>query len=362
MHLRVVVILILGASAWAQSLDPELAPIAAKHKTDLAMVETQKVTALARARQDYLAALDFADKGATSAGDLKATIAIGKERDLVKAKPDLPLSFPADLPTSLLPARKACLNAIGSATADAQKRAQQIDSDYLRTLGMLSSNAASNPTLTRQIAAEKAELIQRETAATTPAAPAVANASSVSVKPGSAAATPSPVLAEKLVNGNFADADANDFPTGWSLCGGLGKGGVLPDGVSIKIVKENGLSFLRMTFDGRFHDCGIKQEIAVPNRARSAVVKIWYRGKVTGRLNPTDRRGWPNYELRFFNEKGDFLGHGGAWTENVTNQPAYKTVERTIPIPDGGVKATLSVQNGNCTGVFDFEHAEISYK
>ncbi len=362
-----LILFAIGGIAWAQTstpppLAPELAPIAAKHKSDFAAVETQKKTALARAQHDYVTALDFADKAAGSAGDLKGVVAIGKERDLAKAKPDLALSFPADLPAALRPSRKVYLDAIASANADAQKREDQIDSDYLRTLTMLDSHAAANPSLGPQIAAEKAEIIRRATAAPPGTAAAAANVAPAPAANGKPAATPEPVLAAKLMNGNFEEVDASGLPTGWKLDGSLDKGGVLPDGVSIKAIKENGISFLRMTFDGRFHDCGIAQEIAVPNRARTATFKVWYRGKVAGQLNPAQ---WPGCGVRFYNEKGQRnITPGGyyVWAEKMMHQASFKTFEKKVAIPDGAIKAELYLINWNCNGVFDFEHAELTFK
>jgi hypothetical protein len=138
-------------TAPSPTLAPELAPLAAKHKADFTTVETQKETAVGRAQHDYLAALAFADKAATSAGDLKGVVAIGKERDLAKTMPDLALSFPADLPAALRPARKVYLDAIDSANADAKKRKDQIDSDYLRTLGILSGHRPATAGVTPEV-------------------------------------------------------------------------------------------------------------------------------------------------------------------------------------------------------------------
>ena len=357
----------LAFPAFAQTTAPELAPYVAKHKADLALIETQKKAALDRAQHDYLAALDFADKAAGSSGNLKGVVALGKERNLVQTKPDLALSFPADLPETLRPARKIYLDAIDSANADAKKREEQIDSDYLRTLTMLESHAATNPALGQQIATEKAEIVRRATAAA-----ATTNSPPASATSDKSETATEPALAAKLVNGNFEEVDANGLPAGWKLSGQLGKGGVLPDGVSIKAIKENGLSFVRMTFEGRFNHCGIVQEFAVPNKARTATIKIRYRGKVTARFKPEDRRCWPINDLGFYNEAGVLVGHGLTSIESeilhhpspqlTHNQATFKSWDATISVPSGAVKARFHIGNGGCNGVFDWEHAEVTFK
>lgn len=84
----------------------------------------------------------------------------------------------------------------------------------------------------------------------------------------------------------FDEAGADGLPTGWKVTGSLVKGGILPDGVSIQASKENGLSFLRMTFEGRFTACAAAQDLVVPNRARTAAIKVRYRGKSDGKIGP----------------------------------------------------------------------------
>ena len=350
---------------------PELAPLAARHKSDLALVEAQKKAALARAQHDYLATLDFAEKSAGLSGNIKGIAAIGKERELASTKSDLALNFPADLPEALRPGRKVYLDAIGAVNAEVRKREDKIDSDYLSTLTLLASKGAANPVLAQQIASEKAELIRR---ATTPE-PSTAAAPEKPAAPatgGQPAASPVAALASKLVNGNFEEADADGLPAGWKLVGSLAKGKVLPDGVSFQATKENGLSFLRMTFDGRFTNCAIAQELAVPNRARTVTIKVRYRGKVTGRFDPKDRRCWPDNDLSFYNEKGEEIGHGFTNLENMLlksgstvathNQATFKSWEATIPVTSGAVKAKFKLESGKCTGVFDWEHAEVEFK
>ena len=58
----------------AQSLAPELEPLAAKYRADMAAFNAQKAVAMTRAQQPYVLALDGAEKAATSAGTVGAVI------------------------------------------------------------------------------------------------------------------------------------------------------------------------------------------------------------------------------------------------------------------------------------------------
>ena len=87
----------------AQDLAPELAPLVAKHKADLAALDAQKAAATARVQQTYVAALDGAEKTATVAGNLAVVAAITKEREALKTGLMAP-ALPEGLPKTLQPA------------------------------------------------------------------------------------------------------------------------------------------------------------------------------------------------------------------------------------------------------------------
>src|SRR5678815_979659 len=122
----------------AQDLAPELAPLVAKHKADLAALDAQKAGAIARAQQPYVAALDSAEKTATTAGALEVVATITKEREALKTGLMAP-ALPEGLPKTLQPARKSCLDATARVSADAGPRQRAIDAEYLRALAALLS-------------------------------------------------------------------------------------------------------------------------------------------------------------------------------------------------------------------------------
>jgi hypothetical protein len=68
------------------------------------------------------------------------------------------------------------------------------------------------------------------------------------------------------------------------------------------------------------------------------------------------------FELGFLNEKGAAAGGVGSWMENLMHQASFKTFERTIPISTGAVNAEFRLGSSNCNGVFDFEHAGVTFK
>lgn len=44
------------------------------------------------------------------------------------------------------------------------------------------------------------------------------------------------------------------------------------------------------------------------------------------------------------------------------NQATFKSWETTFAVTSGAVKAKFKLENGKCTGVFDWEHAEVEFK
>ena len=151
----------------AQDLSPELVPLITKHKADLATLDEQKAAATARVVQVYVAALDAAEAKATSAGNLKATAAIAQESNDAKSG-SLRDAVPAELPKSLHPARKSCLDGIARITPDLAAANDRVRADYLRALATLQARAGGNAALTAQIAEEKGRALSE----ITPTAPA----------------------------------------------------------------------------------------------------------------------------------------------------------------------------------------------
>jgi hypothetical protein len=146
------------AALRAQDLAPELEPLAAKHKVELAAFNAQKASAMVRAQQPYLFALDGAEKTATSAGNLDAVAAITKEREALKDGA-MDAAFPEGLPKALQAPRKACLDAMARVGADLEPRRKTINSAYLQALASLQAKAGGKPDLAEQIAAQKEKLL-----------------------------------------------------------------------------------------------------------------------------------------------------------------------------------------------------------
>ena len=148
----------IATTLHAQELAPELAPLVAKHKADIAALDAQKDAAIARVQQTYLAALDGAERTATTAGKLEVFAAITKEREALQSGLMAP-ALPEGLPKILQSARKAYLDGTARVTAYVQPRQKAIDADYLRTLAGLQARASGKPELATQIDAEKKNLL-----------------------------------------------------------------------------------------------------------------------------------------------------------------------------------------------------------
>lgn len=71
-----------------------------------------------------------------------------------------PPLLPAGLPKSLGPARKAYIDGAARAAAEIAPKQKTVNADYLRALASLQPKAAGNAELTRQIAAEKENLLK----------------------------------------------------------------------------------------------------------------------------------------------------------------------------------------------------------
>ena len=150
-----------------QELAPELLPLVAKHKADLAALDEQKAAAIARVVQVYVAALDAAEAKAATAGNLQAIAAITQESNDAKSG-SLRDAVPAELPKTLHAARKSCLDGIARITPDLAAGNDRLKADYLRALAALQTRAGGNAPLAAQIAVEKDRAL-RDITPTTPA-------------------------------------------------------------------------------------------------------------------------------------------------------------------------------------------------
>ncbi len=137
----------------------ELAPLSAKYKTDSDAVAARRDASIARIVRTYTAALDAAEKSATTAGDVNALSAISSERDSINAKRLLPTAA-ATLPKSVLPARKTYLVEFAKVDTESGQQNKLVSTSYLQALASLQSRSAGNPSLLAEIAAEKKRVIE----------------------------------------------------------------------------------------------------------------------------------------------------------------------------------------------------------
>lgn len=151
-------LLALSAVLHGADLAPELAPLAAKYKADSDGVTAKRSAAVSQVAQNYIMALNTAERTATSTGDLKSLAAISSERDGIKAgnlDPKLPDNLPKDLPTP----RKRYMTEVERVDADIKAQRQRVTAAYLQALAALQSRSSAKPALLGQIEAEKKKLI-----------------------------------------------------------------------------------------------------------------------------------------------------------------------------------------------------------
>ena len=317
----------------AQDVAPELAPVAAKYKADIAALDALKAAALARLQQPYIAALDVAEKTATSAGSLEAVAGIAKERAALKSGLMAP-AFPGDLPKTLQPARKNYVDSIARIPADEVQRRRAIDADYLRALGSLQGKAAANPELAAQIAAEKDKLIANVASGT--------SAGAATIKASGRNA---------VVNGNFDVADAAGTPSGWKVPG--------EDGGTFKVGSDGSNHVLRVTVTGAPRHIKMSQEVEVPPRAKTFTFKVRIRGKATGHDVSDDNWG-ANASARFIGPDGTLTG---PWTILVGGKDAgWRTLNKGGPVVAGAKTMRVEIGAQLVAGTFDFDDVEMEFR
>jgi hypothetical protein len=157
--LRLLSLFLLPCMMAAAEIAPEIAPFAERFKTDSEAVAASQTASLIRLAHDYQAALDAAEKTATTTGDVKVLAAITAERDALKAG-SLKTTASADLPKTLLNPRKTYFAGVAKVDADILPRKQRVVADYLRALTSLQSKSAGNAALLTAIGAEKDRLIR----------------------------------------------------------------------------------------------------------------------------------------------------------------------------------------------------------
>jgi hypothetical protein len=330
--LAAVILTFAAGTLHAQDLAPQLAPLVAKHQADQAALDAQKATTLARVQQPYVAALDGAEKTATSAGALEVVAAITKEREALKSGLMAP-AFPEGLPKNLQSTRKAFLDGTARASAEQAPRQKAIDADYLRALAALQPKAVANAELTKQIAAEKEKLLANASGATGDKKPAAANSRNV------------------VVNGAFDAADGDGHPRGWSFYGPGAD-------TAFKVVREGTNAVLHMAVAGAPVSIGEGQSIPIPPRAKTIMVRGKVRGKIEDHL-PND----PNYGAdvlaRFHDANDKDVGQ-----ILLVGRPdgGWKALSQSGPVPPGAKTVGVACVGWWVAGTFDFDDIEVEFR
>lgn len=153
--------LLICSSALIAAEFPELAPLAAAFKSQSDALDSRMGATFTRISKTYEAALVFAERSATTTGDLQAVAAITSELTQLRAAKSggLDAKPPVKLPAQLLQPRKTYLDEYAKAQAELSPQKQKVAADYLRALAALQAKAAGNPALLEEIAARKARLL-----------------------------------------------------------------------------------------------------------------------------------------------------------------------------------------------------------
>jgi hypothetical protein len=330
---RVFVIAALAAVLNAQELLPELAGWAGKHTAAAAELERQRGEAVAKAAQSYVTALDAVEKAATAKGEIDLVAAVVKEREAAVAG-TLEPEFPAALPKARLQGtRKALLAKVESIAADFAKRRKQTDAEYLKALASLQPKAAANPELTKQIAAEKAALLE---------------GSSGTAGGGEKGKTP--CGKNVVVNGDFEKVGADGKPEGWKYAD------------SVTVEKEDNNTFVRfvqaVNKDGtvRIQECSWDVDIEVPKNAKTVALSARIRTKDC----VLKKVGIPCSKISFINLQEKCVYQVGLQWEGKNG--SWKTGQTERPVPKDAVTARVSINNGRSPGQIDFDDIEVTFK
>ena len=316
----------------AQDFAPELVPLVTQHQTALAALDAQRTAAVARVQQTYLAALDSAEKSATTAGTIEVVAAITKEREALKSGLMAPV-MPEGLPKTLQPIRKAYFDGTARVAAEASPRQKALDTDYLRALAALQQRAAGKPELAKQIAAEKEKLFA-----------SVGGSVSGSSKPRNEH--------NAVINGTFEVVDKDGHPQGWHL--------EYRAGDVFKVTREGAGSFVRLTMAGLPGNVWAIQEIAVPPRAKTMTMHARVRGKWSDRK--TDDSNWgANFSARFIGADEQLTG---PWFINIGGREdgGWKELSKSAPVENGAKRLRVQFGAQWVAGTFDFADIEVEFR
>ena len=322
--------------AYAQELLPELAAPAAQHKAAGEALDKQKLEAIALAAKSYVSALDSIEKAATTKGEIALVAAVVKEREAV-ASGTLEPNLPAALPKAKLQmSRKTLLASVERINVDFAKRKKTADADYLRVLAALQSKAAANPELAKQLAAEKASLLQ--------GGGATGAGAKVSKKTNAK---------NVVVNGDFEKV-VDGIPEGWQYAN------------KESVLTEKGNTFVR--FDAKPAKDGsvsrqviVQDNIEIPLKAERC--KISLRMRTANALSPAKGKVGelgPALWLTFFDDKGTHLGRTIINWEGKNG--SWRELQKETAIPVGAVRAVAEPSNGNSPGQIDFDDIVVTFK
>ena len=323
--------------AYAQELLPELAVPAAKHKATEETLDKQKLEAVALAVKSYVSALDSVEKAATTSGQVSLIAAVVKERESAVAGTLDPV-LPAGLPKVKLQAtRKALLAKLEQINAAYVRKQQQAVAEHLRQLATLQTKAASNPELAKQLAVEKADLLEGGGAA------------------GSGGGRTSKKANPKnvVVNGDF-EKIVDGLPVGWQYTN------------KESVLNEKGNTFFRFDAkparDGSVRRLVIAQDnIEIPFKAERC--KISLRMRTVNVPSPAKGKGGehcPTLWLNFYDDKGINLGRAVINWEGKNG--SWREIQTEASIPVGAVRALAEPSNGASPGQIDFDDIEVTFK
>ncbi len=315
--------------AFAQELLPELAAPAAQHKAADEALDKQKLEAIAAAAKSYVSTLDSIEKSATAKGEIDLVAAVVKEREAVATgalEPDLPAALPK---ARLQMARKTLLTSVERINADFAMRRKKADADYLRVLATLQTKAAANPELAKQIAAEKAALLDGG-AGSVGIAAKVSRGKNV------------------VVNGDF-EKIVDGKPDGWEKQG------------LFSVVTERDNTFLRLDArsggsDGKGKGGYLRQDIERPQKASGAII--------SARMRATEfdlsKKLAAVATVVCKNHKGEIISWIHAVYKDKRGQWTTIQGEGNLPKETSGVTIECMVKAG--AGQIDFDDIEVTFK
>jgi hypothetical protein len=142
----------------AQTLAPEIAPLAAKYDADIKSLDASRTAAVSRIQQLYLADLNAAEKTATAAGKLSEVAAILKAREAVSTQSAV-LAPPTGMSKAQEKRHADYFASLATVDREFAPRYEAKIVEYLRNLAMVRSRMAATSPAIGQIDAIKTALM-----------------------------------------------------------------------------------------------------------------------------------------------------------------------------------------------------------